>query len=662
MNIIEIKDLHFKYPQSKTPLFQSFNVNIEREDFIVIDGLSGSGKSTLLYLIAGFLKSQTGQVIINNTPIYQLKDIDISMLRNQFMGFVFQQFYLLPQLTALENILLPTFYTTSHKKSDHFTDCAKYIADQLRIKDCLAYKPNQLSGGQSQRIAIARALINDPDVLLIDEPTGNLDSVSAQRVLELFQKLNLQGKTIVLVTYEKNIGASKLLTLKNGQLTSKKTQSKTNKSSQQSLKDFKKKNYLRTTQLFLRTFFSSLKSLSQNKIRSLLTILGVVIGVAAILSMITLGNFTKSKLLDSYTHLGINTLTLMGDYNWPKTRSQVNLPFRSFDWKTELLYLKRKFPDVHHTSPYLIDRELTVIFSGRSIEDTPTLIGISKNGLNIIDRHLLAGVSINAHHVEGRHSVCVIGFEIGKRLFPNTSPIGQMLYLSKRDYNTFACRIIGLLKDKKSHDSSNPNLEVYIPFTVFQVFSSVSEGQIKKAVIQIKEDGDIQKIGRAVQNFFENKYDGTFYIGSDGFLIDQAKKNLNLFSILLGMVAFVSLLIGGISIANMMLVTVSERFKEIGIRKSIGATNFNIRNQLLLESIILCGVAGIIGIILGVFIYQSAIYGASQFINDLEFQWIFDPIAFLLSVISILLVGILSGLFPALKAEKLQVMDALRNE
>ena len=660
--IIEIKDLHFKYDQSKKPLFESFNINIKEGDFIAIDGISGSGKSTLLYLMAGLLKSQKGQIIINGTAIDQLKDLDLSVLRNQCIGFVFQQFYLLHQLTALENILLPTFYTVEDKNQNHLKDHANHLADQLGIKDCLLRKPHQLSGGQNQRVAIARALINDPDILLIDEPTGNLDSISTQRVLELFQKLHLQGKSIILVTHEKNITPSKFSTLKDGQLISKKTNKVIDKLPKKSLKDIKKNNYLGTTQVVLKTILLSLKSISKNKIRSLLTMLGVVIGVTAIFSMITLGNFTKSKLLDSYTDLGINTLTLMGDYNWPKAINQINLPFRSFDWKTELLYLKQKFPGIYRTSPYLIDRELTVIFSGRSIEDTPTLIGVSKDGLHIIDRHLLKGVYINTHHVEGRHPVCVIGFEIGKRLFSNVSPIGQMLYLSKQDYNTFACRIIGLLENKISHSPSNPNLEVYIPFTVFQIFSSISKGQIKKAVIQVKEGRDIQKIGDAVQNFFENKYDGTFYVGSESFLIEQAKKNLNLFSILLGMMALVFLLIGGISIANMMLVTVSEKFKEIGIRKAIGASNSSIRNQFLLESIILCSLAGIIGIILGIGIYQSVIYGASQFINDLEFQWIFDPIAFLLSFISTLVVGVLSGLFPAMKAEKLQVIDALRNE
>ena len=662
MKIIEIKDLYFTYKQLKKPLFQSFNMSVERGDFIAIDGMSGSGKSTLLYLIAGLLEPQKGQIIINGNSIHQLKDLDLSIIRNQFIGFVFQQSCLLPQLTVLENILLPTFYIMEDKKPEDFKDHAKDIADQLGIEDCLSYKPHQLSGGQSQRVAIARALINDPELLLVDEPTGNLDSVSTQKVLELFQRWHQQGKSIILVTHEENIAASKTLTLKDGQLITKKTKNIVNRPSQGSLKNLKKNNYLGASQLFLRTFLLSLKSISQNKVRSSLTMLGVIIGVAGIFSMITLGNFTKLKLLSSYDDLGINTLTLMGDYNWPKTMSRVNVPFQSFDWKSQLLYFKQNFPSISRISPYLIDRDLTVIFSGRSIEDTPTLIGVSKDGLNIIDRQLLEGVYINAHHVEGRHSVCVIGFEIGRGLFPHMSPIGQMLYLSKRDYNTFACKVIGVLKNRASHALSNPNLEVYIPFTVFQVFSSVSEAQIKRAIIQVKEGRDVQKIGGAIQNFFENKYDGTFYVASDGFLIEQAKKNLNLFSILLGILALVSLLIGGISIANMMLATVSEKFKEIGIRKAIGASNLSIRNQFLLESIILCSIAGLIGIVLGVFIYQSTIYGAAQLMSDLEFQWVFDPIAFFLSFISILLVGILSGFFPAIKAEKLQVIDVLKSE
>ena len=667
--VVEIKDLYFAYYKGKVqlPIFQSFHLDIKRGDFVTIKGVSGSGKSTLLHLIAGLLKFQKGQIFLSGNPIHQLEDLDLSILRNRHIGFVFQQFYLLPKLTALENILLPTFYPIEERKSDDFKDRIKQLARQLDIEDRLSHRPNELSGGQQQRVAIARALINDPDILLADEPTGNLDSSSTQQILKLLQMLHSQGKTIILITHEEASTqfASQVLTLKDGQL----MYTKTNKIHTRvipSRENTKRDTYSKTNELsqLLKIFKLSLTNAFQNKVRSLLTMLGVAVGVAAICSMTTLGSFTKEKILESYARLGVNTFTFIANYSWPKPTDKVTLRFQSFDWETELLYLKTVISDIHRISPYLTDWGLSAIFAGQSIENTSTLRGISEDGLDIIDRYLLAGDKINAYHVEKKIPVCVIGFEIGKRLFSNISPIGQMLYLSKRDYNTFACQVIGILEDRKSNSSFNPNLEIYIPFTVFQMFSDRYRARITRAIVQVKEGRDIERVGSAVKNFFETKYGNPdiFYIGSDSLLLAHIKKFLSLFSILLAMIALTCLLIGGVGIANMMLVTVSERFKEIGIRKSIGATNLSIRNQFLLESIILCGIAGAVGIVLGICFYQSVIYAATQFIENIEFVWIFDPIALLLSFVSILVVGILSGLFPAMKAEKLQVIDALRNE
>lgn len=667
MNIIEVKDLYFAYNKEghKIPVFQSLNLNIKKGDFVVIRGKSGSGKSTLLYLIAGLLKSQKGHTIFNDNFIHQLNDLDLSILRNKHLGFIFQQFHLLPQLTASENILLPTFYPIEEKKSVYSSDSLKQFASQLDIEDRLSHKPNQLSGGQQQRVAIARALINDPDIILADEPTGNLDTISTQQILKLLTSLNTQGKTIILVTHEKMITASKVLTLKDGRLISKGIKKAV---SLQIPKNIKQNSYLKINRFaqMAKIFPLSLANAIQNKTRSLLTMLGIIVGVASVCSMMTLGNFTKTKIIESYTDLGVNTFFFSGYPHWNlKATDQVPAYFRFFDWKTELLYLKTIFPDISLISPYLMDWNLTAIFAGKSIDNEAILTGLSENGLDILKRNLIAGAGINAHHVERKNSVCVIGFEVRERLFSNSSPIGKMLYLSKRDYNTFACQVIGLLENKESNTAGfNDNLVIYIPFTVFQMFSTRYNSHIKHAIIQIKESNNIENVGSAVQNFFKTKYgnSGVFQIDADSIVLEQMRKTLSLFSILLTAIAFISLFIGGIGIANLMLAIVSERVRETGIRKAVGATHLSIRNQFLLESIILCSIAGTIGIILGICIYQIIIYATSQFINNLEFEWILDPIALLLSFTSILVVGILSGLIPALKAEKLQVIEALRNE
>ena len=667
-NLIEIQDLHFAYKRGKLsiPVFKAFDLQIQKGEFVAIQGQSGSGKSTLLYLIAGLLQFQRGCIFLKGYALDQMKDLELSLLRNKNLGFVFQQFHLIPQLTALENILLPTFYPIEERKpSQDFNKKAQKLACTLGIENRLQHKPNELSGGQQQRVAIARALIHDPDIILADEPTGHLDFQSTQQILEILQKLHAQGKSIVLITHERDIAqiASKVFTLQDGQLLGvKKASKQINKLSQEkSLKAYSKASWLSQ---ILKLFPLSLMHAFQNKTRSFLTMLGIVVGVAALTSMVTLGRFTEEKILNSYADLGVNTFLFTGHVNWNlKATDWTPAYFESFDWKNEILYLKDIFSDIKLISPLMRSWGLSVIFSGQSIKDATVLMGISEDGLNILDWKLLAGVGINNYHVERRDSVCVIGFEIAQRLFLHISPIGQIIYLSKGDYNMIACKVIGILENRTSNKEwIKPNLQVYIPFTTFQMFSDDWSARIQEISIAVNPNSDIEKIGLVVKNFFQMKYGktGYFSVNSDSVLLAQMQKFLNLFSILLTIIALASLLVGGIGIANMMLATVSERLRDIGVRKSIGATHLSIRRAFLLESVILCGLAGIIGVVVGICVYQSTIYIASLLMNNLEFEWVLDPLAILLSFVSIFIIGILSGLIPAIKAEKLQVIDALR--
>ncbi|HMN67301.1 MAG TPA: FtsX-like permease family protein [Bdellovibrionales bacterium] len=201
-------------------------------------------------------------------------------------------------------------------------------------------------------------------------------------------------------------------------------------------------------------------------------------------------------------------------------------------------------------------------------------------------------------------------------------------------------------------------------YTFFQGTSDPWNSRIRQVLLQVQQGADVEQVGKKVKAFFDMKYgkSARFVVGSDSVLIAQMNRFLNLFTILLAAIALVSLGVGGIGITNMMLVSVSERFKEIGIRKAFGATNFSIRVQYLVESILICSIAGAIGLVLGFILYQGAIYGATKLVTKLAFEWTVDFSALLLSVVSIFVVGVLSGLTPALKAEKLQVIEALRSE
>lgn len=671
MSLIDINNLHFSYKAGKIkiPIFSNFNLRIEKGDFVAIRGPSGSGKSTLLYLLAGLLKFKKGSIHLDGRDISKLSDLDLSILRNKEIGFIFQQFHLLTKTSVLENILLPTLYPIEiRKKEKGLAKKANDIAKNLGIEDRLNHTPNQLSGGQQQRVAIARALINDANIILADEPTGNLDSKSTGQIISVLKKLHANGKTIILITHEDEVAnsASKIYHLKDGQIQEDLQDTTHPASNFNSIKLNRKKILSTALTKYFKIFPLVISNAFKHKARSILTMLGITVGVAAVCSMITLGNFTKEKILDSYTELGVNTIVFRGHPNWQlKATDQFPAKYKFFDWENELVPLKKILPDIKLISPSLSNWNTSVTFAGKSIEEGPKLTGISEDGLSIINRNLIAGRGITQYHIERKHSVCVIGYDIGKRLFPNLSPIDQIIHISQES-STFACKIIGILENKTSNKEwSKPNLQIFIPFTVFQAISEHWwSSQIKQVTILLRKGANVEKVGQALRAFFEKKYgkSGRFRVDSDSILLAQMEKFLTLFSILLVGIAVVSLGVGGMGITNMMLVSVSERLKEIGIRKSVGATNSSIRYQFLFESIVLCLLAGIFGIITGVVAYQGAIYGASRLIAKLQFEWIVDPLAIILSLVSILTVGVISGLAPAIKAEKLQVIDALRSE
>lgn len=683
MAFIEVNGLSFSYLSmgQHVPVLNDISLSIEKGEMIAIQGPSGSGKSTLFYILGGLLQFHSGKVIIDNNDLSKMSNDKLAVFRNRKIGFIFQQFHLLPKANVLENILLPTHYPFEiANPNEKEREKAKELAVTLGIDERLEHLPNQLSGGQQQRVAIARSLIRDAEILLADEPTGNLDSKSSEQIMNLLKELNDQGKTILIITHDKDVSqqCSRVFHLKDGKITDIENLKKRAKSphSQNDTELPAKRRTIRFRNLGhsavayinvgLAMFPLAWQNLNRNRVRSALTMLGITIGVAALLAMITVGQFTKRKILDSYVELGINTLVFNGYPNWQlKATDIVSTVYRFFDWERDLQPLKQIFPQIRLMSPLLTSWNGKVNFAGRSVEKDVQVIGIGQDGLEITNRELLLGRFFTPYHIERKSAVCVVGFEIAENLFTNINPLGQVLHINLGE-SAIACRVIGVLNSKISNDEwAKPNLQVVIPFTFFQAVSgNWWSSQIHKVLISLNGGEDIEGSGKSIRAFFERKYgnSGEFRVDSDSVLIAQMQKFLNLFTIMLAVIALISLAIGGIGIANMMLVSVSERFREIGLRKAIGATDFSVRIQFLVESIVICGIAGVVGLLVGVIGYEGVIFGASKFVSKLEFEWVFDISAVALALISIVLVGVFSGLIPALKAEKLQVIEALRNE
>lgn len=673
--LLEAKQIYFSYTTDfgKIPIIKNLSFSIARGEFVAIQGPSGSGKSTLLYLIGCMNRLDSGEMWVGDVGVHALNRTDAALFRNRYLGFVFQQFHLLPKTSVADNILLPTAYPTELKP--HVPEGrVDELLHKLSLQNQKQQHPNQLSGGQQQRVAIGRALINGAPLILADEPTGNLDSANSKIVMEELQSLQKMGHTIVLITHDREVAeqADRILYIQDGQVVNEKVHRPPPSLEPISFKEeFEaqcrtlKKNQLAQVGL-LGLFHSAAQNLARNKIRSLLTMIGITIGVSAVLSMLTLGNYAKDRILSSYAEMGINTLVFYANVNWDqKASDQVGMNFSELKWEADLQPLKRIFPEIIRISPFLRSNSIQVSYGGKILDQELRLVGVNEDASLITGIAPTAGTAITAFHVENKNNVCLIGSDISERLFANINPLGEILKVSDQD-RAFGCRIIGVLPFMTTRSEwRQPNLEVYVPFTFFQAITGNSwSARIRSALFEVRDGTPLEETGKSIRAFFQKKYgnSGRFRVDADSVLLEQMNRFLNIFTVFLATVALISMGVGGIGITNMMLVSLSERYREIGLRKALGATDLSLRFQFLWESLLLSALAGLVGLIFGFIGYQLIIWGATRLVPSLKFEWVFNLGAISFSVLSIVLVGILSGLIPAFKAERLTPLEALRSD
>jgi len=678
--LLLVDQLGFSYETfgRKVEILENVSFKIDRGDYVAIQGPSGSGKSTLFYILGCLLRPSTGRILFDGTDLSQLSDDQASLIRNQHIGFIFQQFHLLPRASVLDNILLPGSYPAelvlprSAQKAK-----ALAIAERLGLSQHLQHTPNQLSGGQQQRVAIARALLNDVSVLLADEPTGNLDSRNAAEIMTIFDELHAQGRTIIVITHDGEVArrCGKVLQVRDGKVSPAATEASqqlnipadwTPISDALTATKLPKSWTSSLARLALKSLPGAARNLTRNRAKSLLTMLGIVIGIAAVLAMISLGQFAKNRIMEGYEAMGVNKLVVRGYPNWErKATDETEQTFSGFEWETDLQPLRRIFPEIQLISPVYANYQNTVTAGGRSVSDNVRLRGVNHEYLAITNAQLQSGRMLTPYHVAERARVCLIGSELATQLFQGKPAVGEMITDSVEEQRSFPCTVIGVLKPQQTKQEwAHPNMQILVPYTMFQTVASYWSAKLTAFSVQVKADTDVEIAAKKLKAYFDQRYGkaGRFSIDTEGTLVAQTKRFLNIFATLIAAIAFLSLLVGGIGIHNMMLVSVTERIKEIGLRKALGATSRSIKVQVLMESLVLCTVAGLVGIAAGLGATEMIIFAASKFVSGLAFEWVLDPWAFGVSVGSILAVGLFSGMVPAVRAEKLQVIEALRAE
>ena len=640
MKLIEIEKLnkYFGTGENQAHILKDINLSIDQGDFVAIIGASGSGKSTLMNIIGCLDTASTGVCRIDGKETIAMNADELSDLRQRKFGFIFQRYNLLAALNANENVALPAVYAgmpSRERKSR-----ADALLDKLGLKEKTQNRPNQLSGGQQQRVSIARALMNGGEIILADEPTGALDSKSGETVLEILQDLHREGHTIIMVTHDSNIAttASRVIEIKDGRIIKDERQQPS-----QHEQKLAKGEYLapRFWDQLVESFKMATSAIMAHKLRALLTMLGIVIGIASVISVVALGRGTQQQVLSNINSLGTNTMTIMNGTGFGDRRANLTKNLTISD--AELLN-KQGFVDSTTPSSNL---SATVIYGNTNV--TGSVNGVGEQYLNVKGMKMVSGRFFNASEVKEAAQVVVIDANTQKDLGIIAPVEGKVILVDKKPL-----KIIGLAEE--SNNMHQTSLKLWTPYTTLMQRIS-GEKHIDSLTVKVKDEVESQTAEKSVISLLRAKHGKKdFFIMNSDTIKQTITSTTNTLTLLISSIALISLVVGGIGVMNIMLVSVTERTKEIGVRMAIGAKQRNILQQFLIEAILICLLGGVIGILLaGTIITLFNTFGSN-------FKMLLSLESVVLAVFFSTLIGVVFGYMPAKNASKLNPIVALSQE
>nr|WP_150682121.1 macrolide ABC transporter ATP-binding protein/permease MacB [Pandoraea pneumonica] len=656
--MLELTGITRRFPAGERDVVVLHNVNltIEAGEIVAVMGASGSGKSTLMNILGCLDHPSEGSYRVAGRETRDLDADALAQLRREHFGFIFQRYHLLPHLDAAGNVEMPAVYTGAPHAARRAR--AAQLLSRLGLADRTEHRPSQLSGGQQQRVSIARALMNGGEVILADEPTGALDTRSGKEVIRILRELNALGHTVIIVTHDEHVAAHarRIIEIRDGEVVADRqntpvvddggtaTEAPSKKDALANTSPMPERRWTGGVGRFAEAFRMAWIALVSHRLRTFLTMLGIIIGITSVVSIVAIGEGAKRYMLAEIGSIGTNTINIYPGKDWGDSRAgtiQTLVP-EDVNALAEQNYVDSVTPETARN----------LLLRYRNIDANATVTGVGEHFFQVRGMKIKQGIAFGPDEVRRQAQVAVIDENTRRKLFAaNPNPLGEVIFV-----DNLPCVVIGVTEEKKSAFGDMKSLNIWVPYTtasgrlfgqrnVDSITVRVRDGQPSKIAEKSLETLMMQRHGR--KDFFTYNMDS---------VVKTVEKTSQSLTLLLSLIAVISLVVGGIGVMNIMIVSVTERTREIGIRMAVGARQSDIMQQFLVEAVMVCLMGGAIGIALS--------FGASFVFSLFVAKWkmVFSMGSIVTAFLCSTLIGVVFGFMPARNAARLDPVEALARD
>ncbi|WMJ68710.1 MacB family efflux pump subunit [Stenotrophomonas sp. 24(2023)] len=645
--LLSVRGLRREFPAGDQALvvLHGIDLDIHAGELVAIVGQSGSGKSTLMNILGCLDRPSAGQYQVGGRDTGQMDPDELAALRREHFGFIFQRYHLLNDLSAIGNVEVPAIYAGVPAQARHAR--AAQLLARLGLGERMDHRPGELSGGQQQRVSIARALMNGGAVIFADEPTGALDTQSGKEVMKILAELHAEGHTVVLVTHDMAVAehAQRIIEIRDGRIVSdrptRQATAMPGQAAQQVAAQAGSSSLQAVRDRFSEAFRMALRAMNAHRMRTFLTMLGIIIGIASVVSVVALGTGARQAILSNIASLGTNTIEIYPGAGFGDLRAaqvETLTPGDSVALAGQ--------PFIDSATPGVA----TTATAMRGNRTASTQVhGVSEQYFRVRGLELGEGRFFAQAAVDGYQQVAVIDANTRARLFgARDNPVGQTLLLGN-----VPVRVVGVTKKDAAAVGDASVLSIWVPYTTAMA-RMLGQSHVSSITVRVSDAITMQAAEAAIARLLMRRHGSRdFYMSNNAQIRHSIEQTTGILTMMISAIAAIALVVGGIGVMNIMLVSVTERTREIGVRMAVGARRSDILQQFLIESVLVCLLGGVLGIALALGL------GLLLELADVGFSLVFSAASIVAAFACSSLIGIGFGFLPARRAAQLDPVEAL---